>query len=305
MNAQKILMPTDFSECANAALNHALFLAGHLEAELHLLHVVVLHNMDPYEEVPGFPDADEVHRRLEKVASGEMKELLAGHSADHLEVRQAQKRAVAAAPAIVEYAAEENVDLIVMGAHGRRGFRRFLLGSVAEEVVRLSPCPVLTIRGEGKGKKTELEKPEKILVPFDFSGHSRRALETARELAASYGGKLHVLHVIEPVMEPHPYVPVHYRPEGFDLPRLMSRVKEDLGPIVAEIAAGVSYEIGVDEGNPAWCIAETAEKVGADLIVIATHGRTGLGRFFLGSVTEKVVRTAGCPVLTLKADVED
>lgn len=305
MKAQKILMPTDFSECANAALDHALLLAGHLEAELDLLHVVVLHNMDPYEAALDFPDADEVHRRLEKVASGEMKELLTGRPTDHLEIREAQKRAVAAAPAIVEFAAEENVDLIVMGAHGRRGFRRFLLGSVAEEVVRLAPCPVLTIRGEGKGRKTELERPEKILVPFDFSGHSQRALETARELAASYGGKLHVLHVIEPVMEPQPYVPVHYRPEGFDLPQLMSRVKEDLGPIVAEIAGGVSYEIGVDEGNPAWCIAETADKVGADLIVIATHGRTGLGRFFLGSVTERVVRTARCPVLTLKADVED
>jgi nucleotide-binding universal stress UspA family protein len=303
MDVKKILLPTDFSECSNAALDHALFLAEHFDAGLDLLHVVVLHEMDPYGARGGFPDTEDLYHRLQELASGEMRDLLGGRTTGRIEIREAQRRGVAAAPAIVDYAAEEDVDLIVMGAHGRRGFRRFLLGSVAEEVVRLAPCPVLTLRG---GEAAPLHQIREVLVPFDFSKHSRTALAAAARMATSYGARLHLLHVVEPIMEPHPYVPVHYRPESFDLPQLMSRVEEDLGSIAAELVGGaVPCEIKVLEGHPAWCIAEHAEKIGADLIAMATHGRTGLSRFFLGSVTEKVVRSAHCPVLTLKVEVED
>jgi nucleotide-binding universal stress UspA family protein len=302
MDVKKILMPTDFSECSNAALDHALFLAEHHEAELDFLHVVVLHDVDPDDLGAGFPANGEIYRRLQELASGEMKELLAGRP-EHLKIREAQRRAVAAAPAIVEYGVEESVDLIVMGAHGRRGFRRFLLGSVAEEVVRLAPCAVMTLRGTGE--RPAVHQFRKILVPYDFSEHSKTALREARDLAKSYGGRLYLLHVIEPVMEPHPYVPLHYRSEAFELPQLVARVKEDLGPIVEDVlGADVECETEVLEGNPAWRIAEHAESIAADLVVITTHGRTGLSRFFLGSVTEKVVRSAGCPVLTLKVEAE-
>lgn len=301
MDVKKILLPTDFSECSNAALDHALFLAEHFGAGLDLLHVVVLHDVDPYGSGGGFPDVDDIHRRLQELASGEMKALLDGRAIGQLEIREEQRRAVAAAPAIVDYAGEEDVDLIVMGAHGRRGFRRFLLGSVAEEVVRLSPCPVLTLRGGDRA--SALHRVGSVVVPFDFSEHSRTALASATKVAASYGARLDLLHVVEPIMEPHPYVPLHYRSEAFDLPKLMARVEEDLGKIGAEIV-GEKAPCGVHvlEGNPAWCIADHAEKIGADLIAMATHGRTGLSRFFLGSVTEKVVRTAHCPVLTLKVE---
>ena len=233
-----------------------------------------------------------------------MKELLARRLDKRLDIRERQRRGTAAAPSIVDDAIEENVDLVVMGAHGRRGFRRFLLGSVTEEVVRLAPCPVLTIRGTGTAQ--DVHRVRKVLVPFDFSEHSRTALGSAAKMAASYGASLHLLHVIEPIMEPHPYVPLHYRSESFDLPQLKARVREDLGPIVADVVDGrVATEVEVLEGDPALCITEHAETIEADLIAMATHGRTGLSRFFLGSVTEKVVRSAGCPVLTLKVKTED
>lgn len=304
MDVKKILLPTDFSECSNAALDHALFLAEHFGAALDLLHVLVLHDIDPYGPQGGFPGREDIYQRLRELASGEMTNLLEGRETGRLEIREGQRRGVAAAPAIVDYAAEEDVDLIVMGAHGRRGFRRFLLGSVAEEVVRLAPCPVLTLRGTEGG--SPLHEVRRVLVPFDFSKHSRTALAGATAMAASYGAGLHLLHVVEPILEPHPYVPVHYRSESFDLPRLMAQVEKDLGSIVAEVVGDAARcEIRVLEGHPAWRIAEHAEKIEADLIVMATHGRTGLSRFFLGSVTEKVVRSAHCPVLTLKVEAED
>lgn len=299
MDVKKILMPTDFSACANAALGHALFLAEHLDADLDILHVVVLHNADPLEPTSQFPDADSIYRSLQEIASSELHGLLKDHRTDHLDIREVQRRAVAAAPAIVEYVEEEGIDLVVLGAHGRRGFRRFLMGSVAEEVVRLAPCPVMTLRGTGPTPK--LERWEKIVVPFDFSEEAKTALETAKELAARYGSKVHVVHVVEPIMEPHPYVPLHYRNEEFDLPRLLEHVRQDLESLVKTCGdASIACKVAVLEGSPGLRVAEYAEEIAAELIVLTTHGRTGLKRFFLGSVAEKVVRSSNIPVLTLK-----
>ncbi len=146
MQLKKILMPTDFSACANAALAHAVDLAEQFDAELHLLHVVVLHQDDPHSPGHSFPGLEELHQRMEEAASSEMKRSVDERRAAGLKIVEAQTRHIAAAPAILDYAAREDVDLIVLGTHGRRGLRRFLLGSVTEEVVRSASCPVLTYR---------------------------------------------------------------------------------------------------------------------------------------------------------------
>lgn len=153
MQLKKILMPTDFSSCAGSALGHAVALAEQFGAELHLLHVVVLHQDDPHNPGYTFPGLDELHQRMEEVASSEMQRWVADPRAAGLKVVEAQTRHIAAAPAILDYAARENIDLIVLGTHGRRGLRRFLLGSVTEEVVRSASCPVLTYREEKDGDR--------------------------------------------------------------------------------------------------------------------------------------------------------
>ena len=98
MEIRKILMPTDFSECSNAALNHALFLAEHQNADLDLLHVVVLHEMASDHSQERFPDSDEIYRHLQEIATSEMKGLLANHHTGNLNIRETQCRSVAAAP---------------------------------------------------------------------------------------------------------------------------------------------------------------------------------------------------------------
>jgi nucleotide-binding universal stress UspA family protein len=296
MKLDRILMPTDFSEASHAALDYALFLAEQHGAALDLLHVVVLHGSEPYDVAAQFPDADEVARRLQEIASSTMQELLAARRTDHLEIREVHRRAITAAPAILDYAADEDVDLIVLGTHGRRGVRRFLLGSVAEEVVRLAPCPVLTIPGK---TRPELRPIARIVAPVDYSEPSKSALAAAKELAETYGGLVCAVHVLEPIPEYHPFtigagVPVDYR-------RLTEQAKETLGRLVEEVGGPrVEVETEVLLGSPGPRITEYAEQVEADLIVVATHGHTGLSRLFLGSVAEKVVRLAGCPVLVLR-----
>lgn len=304
MQVHRILMPTDFSACSNVALDHALALADHYRASLHLLHVVVMHSDDPFSPSAQFPDAHEIYKRLQGVAASEMKDLLSGLPFPPLEIKTVQRRAVAAAPAVVEYAEEKEIDLIIMGAHGRRGFRRFLLGSVAEEVVRLAPCPVLTLRGDGEERP--LQSWRKLMVPFDFSDQSRYALETARDLAKSHGSELLVVYVVEPPLNPEVYMPLHDYSTGFSPENLLGEVRPKLAEEVEKILGPeVGYTLEILEGRSAARITELAEQRGVDLILISTHGRTGWQRVVLGSVTEKVVRLAGCPVLTLKVSAEE
>ncbi len=142
-----------------------------------------------------------------------------------------------------------------------------------------------------------------ILAPTDFSDHSKRALGDALELAQTFGAKLSLLHVLEP----SPYL------GEFTPPTMGEELRGDLERQAgAELAralpearqATVAVTRAVVTGSPALKIVETAEAEHVDLIVMATHGRTGLSHLLIGSVAERVVRTAPCPVLTIRPPAE-
>ena len=142
---RKILVPTDFSDCAAYALDQALVLAQQFDAEVHLLYVMMAYEEDPYSMVYQLPDRHELYLQQEKACSEQMAKLLEERNVGD-SVVQHQVRAVAIAPEIARFAEEEGMDLVVMGGHGRRGWRRFLLGSVTEEVVRIAHPPVLILK---------------------------------------------------------------------------------------------------------------------------------------------------------------
>ncbi|RMH17320.1 MAG: universal stress protein [Acidobacteria bacterium] len=304
MKVKNILMPTDFSSCANAALDCAIFLAEQYDARLTLLHVLVLHEEDPADPAYHFPDGEELVARLRRVARGELRGLIDRRGGlPALDLHEVTVRGVAPAPEIVGYASEHHSDLIVIGTHGRRGLRRFLLGSVAEEVVRLAPCPVLTVRGTEE--QPRLKALEHVVVPYDFSRTAKASVATAKEIARIYRSRLHVVHVIQPPMDPELYDPLHDARLSYNLMELKGEVQRRLVD-VADEAPGepVPTETAVLDGPAARAIARYADQLGAALIVMATQGLTGVERFFLGSVTEKVVRLAHTPVLTLRAAPE-
>lgn len=298
MKVSKILMPTDFSACANSALSHALFLAELFDAELHLLHVVVLHDEDPFEPAHHFPDTEDLFRRLREIASSELASLIARRSLDRLDLYEKTVRGISPAAEIVSYADQNGVDLVVMGRHGRRGLRRFLLGSVTEEVIRIAACPVLTVRAGGDDR---IHAVSDIVVPYDFSALAPRALEIGKGMATAYGCHLHVVHAIEPPMDIGVYDLVHDPQLSFHLSKLVPEVDAHLGRLVAAAAGDdVAVTSTVREGRPAAVIDAYAEGLEAPVLVMTTHGRSGLEHAVLGSVTEKVVRTTDAPVLTLR-----
>jgi nucleotide-binding universal stress UspA family protein len=220
---------------------------------------------------------------------------------DAVSIVEATRRDVSAAPALLSYADDEDIDLIAMGTHGRRGARRMLLGSVAEEVVRRARQPVLTVRGKETAPTPTPGTIGRILVPVDFSDYSREALRYAREWAALYGAQIDLLHVV--VDDIHPAFYQGGVTSIYDVePDLDEKVQAKLGDFAEEVLGTTDgVEAHVRTGSAPSAIAEFVEANAVDLVSLSTHGRTGLERFFLGSVAEKVVRHVACPVLTVKA----
>jgi len=297
MKIKRILFPTDFSECAEQALPQAIYFSTRSQAELHLLHVMVLHEDDPHNPEHQFPDIVEVASSLNGEAEAEADIHIDISTAEGLIVKKIQSRGIAAAPVIVDYAKENDIDLIVMGTHGRRGWRYMLLGSVADEVLRTSSCPVLSVRQRDASRAGAIRR---ILVPVDFSGPAKKALGYAKKIATIYQAELQLLHIIEEVIHPSFYASSKH--SVFDnMPDLEARSKQELEHLLEQVEGPrTPASLHVVKGRAAPAIVNFADQNDSDLIVIATHGLTGFQHIILGSVTEKVVSMAPCPVFTVK-----
>jgi nucleotide-binding universal stress UspA family protein len=139
-----------------------------------------------------------------------------------------------------------------------------------------------------------------VLMPTDFSPTSKRALEYAQALASRFGAKLHLLHVLAYPMS-GVATPEAYWVELTDLrKRLRDDVDRDMAALAASLA-GIELSTKVLDGPPAPTIVAAAKDLGCDLIVMGTHGHSGIAHLLLGSVAERVVRTAPCPVLTVSS----
>jgi nucleotide-binding universal stress UspA family protein len=290
MKFKTVLVAKDFSECSERALETGIQLARKTGADLHVVYVHILHD-DPF--IPAVTDD-----HLEKVE--EALRTTVGETAG-VRVTQSVLRDVAAAPAIVHYAGQNDIDVIVVGTHGRRGFRHAFLGSVAEEVVRTAPCAVLTVH-QGDRETALMPGPEmEVLLPLDFSSRAAETIPVAREIAESMRARLRILHVVEETMHP-----AFYNAGAFSIydlqPDIEERALENLTDLYARSAGPVVPVVfDVIIGHAVTEIVSAAFDHEAGMIVMSTHGLRGLAHFFMGSVAERVVRLATCPVLTLRS----
>jgi nucleotide-binding universal stress UspA family protein len=290
LSIRRVLWPTDFSTGAAQAFPHAAALAAWHDAALHVLHV---------QEGPASASSE----ASLPLPSDRLQDLLAASGTppahvdlDAMTIIQEQEEGNAPPRAIVAYAEEHNIDVVVGGTHGRRGLQRLLIGSVAEEVLRTAPCPVFTVRGGETAVPSEAV--HNILVPIDFSEASMGALRHARELALTYGAQITLLHAVEEVVYPSAY---GIEPANMPGAQVVERVEDSL----AELARSeIGYEHVLVEASVGYApstILDYANNHDVDLITIATHGRTGLERMLLGSVAERVVRRAPVPVFAVKS----
>lgn len=291
LDIDRILWPTDLTDQAERAFSHAATLAAWHDADLHTLNIVEEGAGNSSSAGASFPVPQDTLSSLLRKKEDPPQSIDLGA----LTLVQEQKQAKSPPEGIVAYADSHDIDLVVMGTHGRRGLRRLLLGSVAEEVLRRAHCPVLTLRGQGDTPPAW--EVRNILTPVDFSDASMEALHHAKELAVTYEAQLTLLHAVEEVIYPSAY--------GLDMnlpgPEVVEQVEEHLVRIARDEIGYEDVAVEASVGYAPSSILEYTETNDVDLVTIATHGRTGLERMLLGSVTERVVRQAAAPVLVAKS----
>ncbi len=288
MTFKKILCPIDFSPGSDRAMRVAVRLAERSSAELVIAHAFHIPPLVFAGEAP-FP-ADMIERMQE---DAQRSLAAAAKEATRLGAQRLTSRLLTGLPwdQIVEAVrSDATVDLVVMGTQGRTGLSRVFLGSVAEKVVRLAPCSVLTVR-----EQAGVTPFDHVLCPIDFSESSRHALELAAKLAEPGGAGITLLHVLElPVdYSGDPHVPGFI--EGLDTKaaHLLEQWGDDVRAKVS-VPVTIRSTIGSPGGQ---ALAALDDDRTFDLVVMGSHRRTGIRRVLLGSVAEKVVRHSACPVL--------
>ncbi|MFB6098431.1 MAG: universal stress protein [Salinibacter sp.] len=290
LNVNHILFPTDFSEGARQAFPQAVFLADQHDATLHILNVEETEPTAPEAESTSLPAPTDTLANWLGGAE-EAPDEPSAPDLDQLSLVQKQVQSDAPPERIVAYAEDVDIDLVVMGTHGRRGLRRMLVGSVTEEVVRKAPCPVLTVRTRAaSAPKTSIRR---ILVPVDFSEASNAAIRHAKEIALTYGAEIDLLHVVREIAYPSAY---GFEPATFSMDEVLDRAEEELGDLARKEVGIEHATVEATVGDPATGILDYVEVNESDLVVLATHGRTGIDRFLIGSVAERVLRRSPTPV---------
>jgi nucleotide-binding universal stress UspA family protein len=290
-----ILVPLDGSILAEQALAPAAELARRTDANVILVRAP---NMEPAYATAGSAYGLIYPEQSVGQASAEARDYLKSIQTSRA-ARGGSVRTVVAegdpAGAIVDVASQAKADIIVMSSHGHTGLTRWLLGSVAEKVLRAAGCPVLVVRSQ--------RAIQRVLITLDGSELSGQALAPAFETAAALGASVTLLRVVRELHTEEL--------RGLDQfktglgQRLVQEIRDDAEYYlrnVIEAFDGLGPQINheVRSGPAANAILEYAENHAIDLIAMATHGRTGLRRWVYGSVTEKVLRAADYSMLVVR-----
>jgi nucleotide-binding universal stress UspA family protein len=286
----RILVPLDGSQLSERSLVPALTLSQRTGAELLLMRV-------PAADTLSFAVSEARQRELAQDALAYLEAIRRTNEQPQFSIRM-QVLDGDVASAIIDTAHAEQADLIIMSTHGYSGLTRWVLGSVTEKVLRSAPCPVLAIRAA--------RHPQRILITLDGSPLAERAIESGLSLAQNLQAEVTMLRCVPRVVADEK-LDEHERGLSRRMQEdLFIEAKEYLRARAAEAAqSDVVIRAEVRIGSPADSILEYVETYGIDLIAMATHGRTGLKRWIYGSVTAKVLRSAGCSMLVVRpADAE-
>jgi len=289
----RILFPTDGSDGAATAFDHTLELARAHDATVYVLNVANT-SRDSVTQIRG-EVIDTLEREGETIVQEAAERASARDVPTVTEVVQGEPYST-----IVDYAPANDVDLIVMPTHGRSGLERFLLGSTTERVVRRSEVPVLTVRPDDD---VSVRYPYRnVLVPTDGSDPASAALDLAVGVVAADESALHLLSVVDVAslgVDVRADIAVDSLEESArDILEAAERTATTAG--VEPAATRVEFGTAI-----ARVVRNYVDNNDVDLIVVGTHGRTGFDRYVLGSVTEKLIRTATVPVLTVRSPPSD
>jgi nucleotide-binding universal stress UspA family protein len=299
---QKILVPLDGSQLAEQALEPALTLADLAGGEVLLLSVTYLKHMFAHDQGHfGFLLPEQSIENTRQELEVYLQSLKETHAQLDVELRTKVLEGDEAG-VILDTAVAQEIDLIVMSTHGRTGFSRWYLGSVTEKVLRSSPCPVLVIREE--------QPVSRVLITLDGSELSEKALKPGFEVARRFDASVTLLGVESGGEINHSFISeldsvehglgekvrdeFYHRTEMY-----LQRTAQKFQP-----ESDQKIQIVPKIGPVAESILNYIESAGVDLVVMSTHGRTGLRRWVYGSITEKVLHRARCALMIIRPPAE-
>jgi nucleotide-binding universal stress UspA family protein len=300
---QEILVPLDGSGLAESVIPAAAALAKAFGARIKLLHIIEERPPDRIHGEPHLTDGDQAQAYLDEVAR---RPVFQGQA---VEVHVHPTKQGDVAESVVDHAQEFGADLVVLSTHGKSGLRGFLFGRIALRALQRGTTPVLLMN-----PTTSAAAPpftcRTILVPLDGTPAHEPALPVASTLARAWKASLH-LEIVVPTART---LSGHEAAAGVLMP-LTTRALLDLAERGAEEyvkrlaqtfnAEGVSTKSHVSRGEPAASLVEAAERVEADLVVMASHAKGAMDAFWSGSLTPKVVERLQRPILLVRAASEE
>lgn len=313
---RNIVVPLDGSDFSRAAIPYAVTLAAASDAAIELVSAVdsvgmlsggtIATGAPAYGsgiEIPtAGPALVEAARRQREDALTDAAEAVRGASGATVRWELLDGEPSEAVAAHVE---RSGADLVVMSTHGRGGLERAWLGSIADRLIRRIAVPLLLVRPGEEGRQSRPAVIRRLLVPLDGSKLAEAVLDPAARIARQVDGSIELLRAVDPAIAESPYIPAtvddaqpYYERRRIEAGDYLTSVAERLR------ADGVDVtEVGIRDGSPSSIILARARE-GADMVAMATHGRSGLERWLLGSVSDKVVRGADMPVLLVRPSHE-
>ena len=289
---KQILCPVDFSEPSARAYDSAQSLARYYQAKLFLQHVVdfVLPSYAYYADAIY---VKELFQTIRDDARKQLQEFAKSHTRTGVHP-ECLVHEGGVTDSILSFAAAQNVDLIVMGTHGRKGVDRATLGSAAEKVLRKARCPVLVSRKPGyavvvpDGAQDSIEL-RRIIFCTDFSDPARRALEYALSVAAEYDAEITLLHVLEHV-QTLANIQEAIAAATNQIDKLIPSEGCRTPKIKTMVRIGTAYEQ----------IIQYASEIQADLLIMAVRGRNAVDLAVFGSTTYRAIQLGSCSVLAVR-----
>lgn len=297
----RILCATDFSEVSRDVVPFGIRMARELNATLYICHVIDLPTISVYGEAV-FDPITQQHRFID-FARQEIESLVGDAPVEWqqlIPIGQTTEE-------IARQAGEKAVDLVITATHGRSGLKRLFLGSVTERLMRILSCPLLVLRSTGDSEQAiRQELPfKKILVGYDFSEDADAAFRTGLNMAQEFESSLHLMHVVEPTA----YRDYARFPSNSGEPLrqdMYDSIKSRMQALVPDDALNwCSLETLIRVGKPYAELVRYAQTQAVDLIITGVRGHGMVEELLVGSTTDRVIRRAPCPVLSVCRPAEE
>jgi nucleotide-binding universal stress UspA family protein len=285
-----IVCPVDFSDFSLRAYRHALSLAEHYRARLVALHVVELFQHSYLGFAASTVLYDATRDALRESSKAQLQEFVNRQTPKEIQSEIVVDTGIAA-DTILSVAQARKADVIVMGTHGRRGYDRWMLGSVTDRVMRTASCPVLVVSKPARDSGAAPGHPrhlDRIIFCADFSKDSNEAFRYALSVRAEYDAELTLLHVVENA------------PSSENREAIIAATKEQLDQLIPPDARKSSkFKTAVRVGRPYEQIIAFAQQTRADMVAMGVRGRGALDVAVFGSTTYRVMQLGPCPVLVV------